>query len=187
MAWSGRIERADGNAISVGIAEREFHRSGVGIYVWFFLEPAGERVRPCQSYVEIVDPEEQEEAIARLGVVGTCQRGMLVCTPTVQTEQDCSIRGVDDLPEIVVGRSRLRQAKQRLVPFEALGHVSYANNRPRAFHGLSFTTRIFATLKQTPKIRTSFICTIPSAVVTPVLAHAAVCPNYIAIALPLSN
>lgn len=79
--------------------------------MWFFFQPADERARPCQSYVEVVDSEEQEEAVARLGVVGTCQRGMLVCTPTVQTEQNRSIGVVDDLPEVVVGRGRLRQAK----------------------------------------------------------------------------
>jgi hypothetical protein len=33
--------------------------------------------------------------------VGICQRGMLVGTPLVETEQDRSIR-VDDLPEVVV-------------------------------------------------------------------------------------
>ena len=33
-----------------------------------------------QSYVKGVDPKEQEEAVARLGVVGTCQGGMLVGT-----------------------------------------------------------------------------------------------------------
>jgi hypothetical protein len=38
------------------------------------------------------------------------QRGMLVGTPLVETELDRSIR-VDDLPEVVVGKSRLRQAK----------------------------------------------------------------------------
>jgi len=55
-------------------------------------------------------------------------------SPVVETEQDCSIR-VDDLPEVVVGGSRLRQAKQRLVPLESLGHVSYADDRPRALYG----------------------------------------------------
>ena len=50
--------------------------------------------------------------VAWLGVVG-CQRGMLVGTPLVKTEQDCSIR-TDDLPEVVVGRSRLHpQCKPR--------------------------------------------------------------------------
>ena len=66
--------------------------------------------RPWQSHVKVVDPEEQEEAVARLGVAGTRQRGMLVGSPLVETEQDRSIR-VDDLPKVVVGRGRLRQAK----------------------------------------------------------------------------
>ena len=48
---------------------------------------------------------------------------MLVGTPLVETEQDRSIR-VDDLPEVVVGGSHFRQAKERLVPLEALRHVS---------------------------------------------------------------
>src|SRR6266478_3237505 len=81
------IERTDGDVISVRIAERKFRRSSVGIDVWLFFQPADERARPCQSYVEVVDPEEQEEAVARLGVVGTFQRGMLVGTPLVQAEQ----------------------------------------------------------------------------------------------------
>jgi hypothetical protein len=78
--------------------------------MWLFFQPADERACPWQSYVKVVDPEEQEEAVARLGAVGTCQRGMFVDTPLVKTEQDCSIR-VEDLPEVVMGRSRLRQAK----------------------------------------------------------------------------
>ena len=48
--------------------------------MWLFFQPADERARPWQSYVKVVDPEEQEEAVARRGVVGTCQRGMLVGT-----------------------------------------------------------------------------------------------------------
>src|SRR5262249_4204774 len=129
----GRIKRTDCDVISVRISEQKLHSSSVWIHMWLFFQPADERARPWQSYVKVVDPEEQEEAVARLGVVGTCQRGMLVGTPLVETKQDRSIR-VDDLPEVVVGRSRLRQAKQRQVPLEALGHVSYANDRPRALH-----------------------------------------------------
>jgi DNA-directed RNA polymerase subunit N (RpoN/RPB10) len=56
--------------------------------MWLFFQPADERPRPWQGYVKLVDPEEQEEAVARLGVMGTCQRGMLVGTPLVETEQD---------------------------------------------------------------------------------------------------
>src|SRR5262249_33683680 len=107
---SGRIEGTDGDVISVRIPERKLLGSSVGIHMWLFLELIDERARRWQSCVKVVDPEEQEEAVPWLGVVGTCQRGMRVCTPRVETEQDRSIR-VDDLPEVVVGRSRLRQAK----------------------------------------------------------------------------
>lgn len=100
-----------------------------------FFEPADERPRPRQSHLKVVNPKEQEEAVARLGMVGTYQCGMLVRTPCMQTQQDRSI-GVDDLPKIVVRRSRLRQAKQRLVPPEALRYVHYADDGPRALHGL---------------------------------------------------
>ena len=107
---AGRIERADRDVVSIRISERKLHRSSAGIHMWLFLQPADESARPWQSYVKVVDSEEQEETIARRGVVGTCQRGMLMGTPFVETEQDCSIR-IHDLPEVVVGRRRLRQAK----------------------------------------------------------------------------
>jgi hypothetical protein len=110
MERLGWIERTDGDAISVRISERKLRSSSAGIHMWLFFQPVDERARPWQSYVKIVDPEEQEEAVARLGAVGTCQGGMIVGTPLVKTEQDRPIR-VDDLPEVVVGRSRLWQAK----------------------------------------------------------------------------
>jgi hypothetical protein len=91
MEWLGRIERTDADVISVRIAERKLLSSSAGIYARLFFQVADERACPCQSYVEVINPEEQEEAVARLGVVGTCQRGMLVCTPLVQTEQYRSI------------------------------------------------------------------------------------------------
>src|SRR5262245_33048404 len=105
-----RIKRTDGDVISVRISQRKLRSSSAGVHMWLFFQPADERARPWQSYVKVVDPDEQEEAIARLGVVRTCQRGMLVGTPLVETEQDRSIR-VDDLPEIVVGRGCLWEAK----------------------------------------------------------------------------
>ncbi len=89
--WLGRIERTDGDVISVWISERKLRSSSVGIHMWLFFQPADERARPGQSCVKVVDPEEQEEAVARLGVVGTCQRGMLVGTPLVKTEQDKTV------------------------------------------------------------------------------------------------
>ena len=58
--------------------------------MWLFFQPADGRPRPWQGYVKVVDPEEEEEAVARLGVMGTSQRGMPVGTPLVETEQDPS-------------------------------------------------------------------------------------------------
>jgi hypothetical protein len=105
-----RVERTDGDVVTVTISERKLRSSSSGIYVRLFLQPLDEHARRLQSYVKVVDSEEQEEAVARRSVLGTCQRGVLVSTPLVETEQDRSVR-VDDLSEVVVGRSRLRQAK----------------------------------------------------------------------------
>jgi hypothetical protein len=90
--------------------------------VGLLFEPSHESPCPWQDHVEIIDTKEQEKAVARLGVIGAHQGGMLVGTPLVEAEQDRSIR-VEDLPEVVMGGSRLRQAKQRLVPFEAARHI----------------------------------------------------------------
>jgi hypothetical protein len=43
--------------------------------MWLFFQLADERACPQQSYVKVVDPEEQEEAVARLGVVGLVNEG----------------------------------------------------------------------------------------------------------------
>jgi hypothetical protein len=51
----------------------------------------------------------------------------------VKAEQDRAIR-VEDLPEVVMGGTRLRLAKERLVPFEAASHIAYPNDRPGALH-----------------------------------------------------
>jgi DNA-directed RNA polymerase subunit N (RpoN/RPB10) len=97
MEGLGRVERTDGDVVPVRISERKLLGSSAGIYVWLFFQPADESARPWQSYVKVVDQEEQEEAVSRLGVVGACQRRMLVGTPLVETEQYRSIR-VEDLP-----------------------------------------------------------------------------------------
>src|SRR5262249_36768673 len=86
---------------------------------------------------EVVDAEEQEEAVARRGLVRTHQGGMLVRAPLVEADQDGSIR-VQDLAEVVMSRRRLGLAEERLVPFEAARYVSYADDCPRAFHDLGF-------------------------------------------------
>jgi hypothetical protein len=56
-----------------------------------------------------------------------------VRTPLVEAKQDCSI-GIHDLTPVVMARSRLWLAEERLVPFEAAGNVAYADDRPNAFH-----------------------------------------------------
>ena len=99
------------------------------------LQPSDESAGPWQRHVEIIDTEKQEEAVARLRVIGAYQGGMLMVTPLVKAEQDRSIR-VEDLPEVVMGGSRQRQAKQRLVSLEAARHIPNANDRPRASHAV---------------------------------------------------
>jgi hypothetical protein len=61
---------------------------------------------------------------------------MLVRAPLVEAEQDGSIR-IQDLTKVVMARKRLGLAKQRLVPFEAVWNVAYADDRPCAFHHIS--------------------------------------------------
>src|SRR5262249_19016495 len=106
-----RVERTDRDVVSIRIAERELRGSSVWIHMWLFFQLADERARPWQSHVEVIDPEEQEEAVARRGAVRACQRGMLMGAPFVETQQDRSIR-VEDLPEVIVGGSRFRQPQE---------------------------------------------------------------------------
>jgi hypothetical protein len=61
---------------------------------------------------------------------------MLVRAPTVEAEQDGSIR-ILDLTKVVMARRRLGLAKERLVPFEPARDVAHANDRPCAFHRIS--------------------------------------------------
>ena len=132
---SGRRERTDRNVISVRIPKRELLSLRVRIHVWLLFEPRDERACPLKRQVEIIDTEEQQEPVAGCSVIRACQRGMLVGAPLVQAEQDSSIR-IENLPEVVVGRKCSGLTEQRLVPFEADRHVSYAYDRPYAFHRL---------------------------------------------------
>ena len=61
---------------------------------------------------------------------------MLVRAPLVEAEQDSSIR-IEDLTEVVMGGLCLGLAEERLVPFEATQHITYADDRPGAFHDIS--------------------------------------------------
>jgi len=78
--------------------------------VGLLLESGDESTRSRRRHIEIVDTEKQEEAIAGLRVIGARQGRMLMGTPLVKAEQNRSIR-VEDLAEVVMGRSCLRQAK----------------------------------------------------------------------------
>src|SRR6266496_5271150 len=89
-----------------------------------------------ECHVEIIDTEEQEEPVARCRLGRAHQGGMLVRAPLVEAKQDGSIR-IQDLTKVVMPRRRLGLAEERLVPFEAVGNVAYADDRPRAFHRIS--------------------------------------------------
>jgi hypothetical protein len=104
--------------------------------VRLLLEAIHESARSLQGHLVVVDAKEQEEAIAGFPVVRTHQGGMLVRTPLMETKQDSSIL-IKDLTPVVMARSRLALAEERLVPFEAARNVPYTDDRPCAFHCIS--------------------------------------------------
>jgi hypothetical protein len=69
-----------------------------------------ESARPDQRHLEIIDPEKQKQTVARGRVIGTHQGRMLMVTPAVKAEQDCSFL-VENLAKEVMGGRRLRQTK----------------------------------------------------------------------------
>ena len=79
--------------------------------MWFLFQPSHERSRPLQSQIEILDTNEQQEAVARLSVIRAHQGRVAVGTPFVEAEQDGPIR-VEDLTEIIESGSRFRKSKQ---------------------------------------------------------------------------
>ncbi len=115
-----RRERTDRNVIPVWISERELRSSSIRVHMRLLLEPADESACSLQSPVEVIDTEKQEQAVARLSLIGAHQRRMLVGAPLVKAKQDRSIR-VEELPEVVMGGRRLRQPKQRLYHWKLPG------------------------------------------------------------------
>ena len=99
------------------------------------FEPGDKSACSLQGHVEIIDSKEQQEPVAGCRMIGAHQGGMLMGTPLVEAEQDSSIR-IDDLPKVVMGGERLRLTEQSLVPFEAVRHIAYSDDRPRALHGV---------------------------------------------------
>lgn len=68
-AFLGRRKRADRNVISVRISERELHGLSIRIHVCLLFEPSDERACPLKRQVEIIDTEEQQEAVAGRPVI----------------------------------------------------------------------------------------------------------------------
>src|SRR5256885_2354703 len=72
-ALSGGREGTDRNVISVRISERELLGLSVRIHVWLLFEPSDQRACPLKREVEIIDTEEQQEAVAGCPVIGAHQ------------------------------------------------------------------------------------------------------------------
>src|SRR5216684_3928273 len=130
-----RRERTNRDVVSIRIPERELLCSSIRVRVRLLFEPGDERACPFQCHIEIVDAEEQEEPVARCRVVRARQRRMLVRAPLVEAEQDSSVR-IEDLTKVVMAGSCLGLVEERLVPFEAARHISYADDRPGPFHDI---------------------------------------------------
>ena len=72
-AFLGSRERTDRNVISVRISERELLGLSVRIHVRLLFEPSDDRACPLKRQVEIIDTEEQQEAIAGCPVIRVFQ------------------------------------------------------------------------------------------------------------------
>jgi hypothetical protein len=56
--------------------------------MWFFFEWAEEFPRPLQAMSKLSSRKNKSRPVARLGVLGACQRWMFVSAPFVKTEQN---------------------------------------------------------------------------------------------------
>jgi hypothetical protein len=72
-----RVERADGDIVSVRITERKLHSSSAGIHMWLFFELGDESACCWQRHVKVVDPEEQEETLPGIAWWGLVNGGCL--------------------------------------------------------------------------------------------------------------
>src|ERR1041385_4538305 len=79
-----RRQSTDHDVIPVPVSQCTLHRSRGRIHVRVFLEPVNESACPGQHRVEIVDTEKQEQAVARLPLIGARQGGMIMRTPLVK-------------------------------------------------------------------------------------------------------
>src|ERR1700723_3722177 len=73
LALLARRERTDRDVISVRISERELIGLSVRIHVWLLFEASDKRSCPLKRHVEIIDTEEQQEAVAGYPAIGAHQ------------------------------------------------------------------------------------------------------------------
>ena len=70
---SSHRQRTDRHIISVRITERELLGLSVRIQVWLLFEAGDKRTCSLKRLVEVIDTEEQQEAIAGCSMIGAVQ------------------------------------------------------------------------------------------------------------------
>src|SRR5690606_34432033 len=90
---------------------------------------------PGQRGIEVIDTEEENEAVTGPRGVGIRQRRVVVVSPPVETQQGGAML-VPDLAELLVRRRILGETQQFLIPPETRCNVRDADDRPEAFHRL---------------------------------------------------
>ncbi len=127
--------RTDDDVIAVNVSYCELYSSRVRIHLWLFLKLCHQGPSSSQCRVKIIYQEEQEQAVARLSMSTTGQCRVLVGSPRVKAKENSPVC-VLNLPEVVVVRFRLVEAKQCLIPLEAHRHIVNADDCPKSLHGL---------------------------------------------------
>jgi hypothetical protein len=92
--------------VAIGITKSELHGCRVRIPVRLLLEPGYQSAHPRQRLVEIINPKEQEQAVARpwfWSVSGGCPRA-----PTGKGRADRTVRVDCMTTEVAVGRPGTR-------------------------------------------------------------------------------
>ena len=107
--------------------ECELAGSGGQIDLGFFSKAADKISCARKRLIEVVDAEEEQQAISGHRPLWTRERGVVVRASFVQAQQDRSVH----LPKLGVGRRCPGLAEQRLVPVAAARNVSYDNDCPR--------------------------------------------------------
>ena len=75
------LQLTDGDEVAIGVAKAELSCPRVRIEVGLLFEMRGEISGASQTLLEVVDPDEEDEAIAGRAIVGARKRRMVVSTP----------------------------------------------------------------------------------------------------------